>query len=633
MRWDLIRRPQSTSRKSVAGLRWPTAMAFAMALLTQQGSQFAHAQSLPFAALAPAQAVEPGSDAHPKIDRSRTLDPSLVVADGLRLLVAQAPASAPSAPAPGARATAAAEPAPVPRFNIDKFTVRGATLITAERLQLILAPFIGKSKDFGDVQKALEALEKSYTSKGYSAVQVVLPEQQIDDGEVEFEIVEAKIGKIVVEGNKYFDETNIRASLPRVQQGQPPNIFEISDNLRLANENPAKQTTVLLRSGTEEGQVDAVVRVADERPNKISLSLDNTGTEQTGIFRVGVGYQNANMWNRDHVLNAQYVTAPNDDDRTNRLGLYPSKHVLIFGAQYRIPLYRQGDTLEFTAGHSNVNSGVVANLFNISGSGSIFGVRYNQNLQRIGDLEHKLGYGFDWRGYRSEVKQIGVAGFGLVPDVTVHPISMTYSGAYRKSESESNFYVSLSQNLPGGNDAGTGAFHGDPTANPARPPARDAARPNYLVGRWGFNHNRALSGDWQFRWGMSGQVTRDVLISGEQFGIGGADSVRGFLEREMISDNGYRGTLELYGPDYGAKVPIAGARLRFLTFYDWGGLRRLRPAVLEIHAQHVSSLGVGMRFSRGTNFSLRLDAAAVTDSGGVQKLGDIRVHGSLAYIF
>lgn len=534
-------------------------------------------------------------------------------------------AQAPAAPA--------AAPVSEPRFDIRKFTVRGATLVTAEGLKLILAPYIGKNKDFGDVQKALEALERTYTSKGYSAVQVVLPEQEIDDGEVEFEIVEAKIGKIVVEGNKYFDEANVRASLPRLQQGQAPNIFFISDNLRVANENPAKQTTVLLRSGTEEGQVDAVVRVADERPNKLSLTLDNTGTQQTGLFRLGLGYQNANLWNRDHVLNAQYVTAPNDDDRTNRLGLYPSQNVLIFGAQYRIPLYERGDTLDFTAGYSNVNSGVVANLFNISGSGSILGVRYNQNLEKIGDLEHKLSYGLDWRAYQSVVTQIGVAGAGLVPDVTVHPISLTYAGAYRKSENETNFYVSVVQNLPGGNDAGTGAFHGDPFAVPARPPARAGANPRYFLTRWGFNHNRALPRDWQLRWGMSGQLTRNMLVSGEQFGIGGADSVRGFLEREIINDNGYRGTLEIYTPDFGGIVPVSGARLRALVFYDWGAVRRMRPAPLELFGQHIGSLGVGLRFSRGTNLSLRLDAATVMDSGGLQKIGDVRVHASFAYIY
>ncbi len=559
----------------------------------------------------------------------------------MRLILAQATsATTPTptpVPAPAPAPAVAVAPAPAapaePRFNIDKFTVHGATLVTAEGLQLILAPYIGKDKNFGDVQKALEALEKSYTNKGYSAVQVILPEQQIDQGEVEFNIIEAKVGKVVVEGNKYFDEANIRASVPQVREGQAPNIFQISDNLRVANENPAKQTTVLLRSSTEEGQVDAVVRVADERPNKLSLTLDNTGTQQTGTFRLGLGYQNANMFNRDHVLSAQYVTAPNDDDKADRLGLYPSKHVLVVGGQYRIPLYKQGDSLDLSAGYSNVNSGVVANLFTISGSGTVFGARYNHNLQKFGELEHKLSYSLDWRGYSSTVKQIGVPGFGLVPDVTVHPIGLTYAGAYRKSESETTFSVSVSQNLPGGNDAGTGAFQGDALTSPARPPARAGANPRYFVTRWGFNHNRALPRDYQFRIGMSGQLTRDMLIPGEQFGIGGADSVRGYLEREIINDNGYRGTVELYSPDFGGILPFSGARLRALTFYDWGGVRRIRPDVLEAHGQHVSSVGLGLRYSRGTNVSLRLDVATVTDSGGLQKIGDVHVHVSLAYIF
>ena len=103
-------------------------------------------------------------------------------------------------------------------------------------------------------------------------------------------------------------------------------------------------------------------------------------------------------------------------------------------------------------------------------------------------------------------------------------------------------------------------------------------------------------GDCQFRWGMSGQVTRDMLVPGEQFGIGGADSVRGFLEREIIDDNGYRGTLELYGPDFGGKVPVSGARMRALAFTDWGVVKRVHPAVLELHGQHVGSVGVRTAF-------------------------------------
>ena len=55
--------------------------------------------------------------------------------------------------------------------------------------------------------------------------------------------------------------------------------------------------------------MDAEV-VADQRPYRFSLSLDNTGTPQTGNYRVGAGFQYANLFNRDHVLNVQYVTSP-----------------------------------------------------------------------------------------------------------------------------------------------------------------------------------------------------------------------------------------------------------------------------------------------------------------------------------
>ena len=46
----------------------------------------------------------------------------------------------------------------------------------------------------------------------------------------------------------------------------------------------------------------------------------------------------------------------------------------------------------------------------------------------------------------------------------------------------------------------------------------------------------------------------------EQFGIGGMESVRGFLERQFAGDRGYSGSLELYSPDFGADaIKIGGS--------------------------------------------------------------------------
>ena len=510
-----------------------------------------------------------------------------------------------------------------PRFEIRRFVVEGATLLSAEEIDNAVKQFTGANRDFSDVQRALESLEKSYTEKGFSAVQVVLPEQELNRGEVHFRIVEARIGKVVVEGNKFFDEANIRNSLPSVISGQPPNIHKVAENLRVANENPAKQTTVLLRGGAEEGLVDAVVRIADERPTKYSLTMDNTGTQQTGVYRVGVGFQNANLWNRDHVISGQYVTSPNDPDAPNGVMPKPSSKVYIVGMSYRIPLYSAGDSIDISAGYSNVNSGVIQNLFNVSGSGSIFGARYNLNLRKWGEIEQRLALGYDWRAYTNRVTAIG-GGAGLVPDVNVQPVSVTYLGLYRTAESETSFNVGVYKNLPYRKDAGQNAFSASRLDAPAA----------YFLTRYAINHNRAFQNDWQMRFAFNGQMTRNKLIAGEQFGIGGADSVRGFLEREVTNDNGYRGTMEFYTPDYGGKIPwTSGLRARTVFFYDWGQVKRMGPLVGETFQQGLASMGVGLRIARGTNLSIKIDFGHITNAGGSQGRNEGRVHASMAYVF
>ena len=102
-------------------------------------------------------------------------------------------------------------PAPTdPRFEIRRYVIEGATLVSAAELDALTSPFAGKDKNFADVQRALEALEKVFSSRGFSAVQILLPEQELEKGEVKFKVIEARIGKVIVEGNKNFDEDNTR---------------------------------------------------------------------------------------------------------------------------------------------------------------------------------------------------------------------------------------------------------------------------------------------------------------------------------------------------------------------------------------------------------------------------------------
>jgi hemolysin activation/secretion protein len=520
-----------------------------------------------------------------------------------------------------------------PRFEIRRFVFDGATLVAPERLENATRQFTGPQRTFSDVQRALEVVERAYSDAGWSAAQVVLPEQELQRGEIRFQIVEARIGRVIVEGNKFFDEGNIRASAPSLLPGKAPNINEIARNLRVANENPSKQATVLLRSGQEEATVDAVLRVVDEKPVKYSMTVDNTGSAQTGRLRAGFGYQNSNANGGDEVLTLQYVTAPYADHvdagEVSRLQPFPGRKVMILGAGYRIPLYNYGDSLDFTVGYSNVNSGTVANLFNITGRGAIFGARYTRNLDKIGDYEHRMALGFDWRSYENKgVRPATGEPVQLIPDVVVHPISLIYSGVYRQQDSETGFSVGFTKNFAGGNDSRQTDFC--LSRNNGLGMCADAF---YEIWRWSVNHNRALPGDFQARVALSGQWSQDMLVTGEQFGVGGMDSVRGFAEREIANDVGYRGTAELYTPDFGNQTGISGARTRGLMFFDLGHVARNRPGPAEPHAQNVWSYGIGMRFSRGTNMAFRVDWAVVGEPGGFQTKGDTKVHASFSYIF
>ncbi len=63
--------------------------------------------------------------------------------------------------------------APVqPRFDINGFRVEGNTLLTQRAIDAALAPYRGKGRDFGDVKRAVDALQAAYQKAGYGAVQV-----------------------------------------------------------------------------------------------------------------------------------------------------------------------------------------------------------------------------------------------------------------------------------------------------------------------------------------------------------------------------------------------------------------------------------------------------------------------------
>ena len=336
----------------------------------------------------------------------------------------------------------------------------------------------------------------------------------------------------------------------------------------------------------------------------------------------------------------QVITAP--EERRELKGY--SRDVFIFGAGYHIPLYGLGDSIDLSVGYSNVNSGVVQNIYNVSGAGTTYGVRYNLNLPRIGDYEHKLIGAIDHREFNNKVTTLTNPGTGsLIPDVTVNPASATYTASFRKASYEWSFYTGLHMNIPSANGDGSGTAFAATRSNTVQVPVRNAPV-SYKLLRFGGNYGYAFSNDWQLRGSFAGQWTEQMLVPGEQFGIGGADAVRGYAERQFSSDKGIRASLEVYSPDFGTAFPIEGLKVRALVFRDGGQLARILPNNSEVERTRISSLGYGIRVTKGTSFALRLDVAFASRPHEIyygntppaaltNQYRQTRIHGTLSYSF
>lgn len=508
---------------------------------------------------------------------------------------------------------AAAEQAEVGvlRFEITGYTMEGATLLTQAEINAAVAPFIGKNKDFSDVQRALEAIEEAYSARGYSAVRVLLPEQELEKGLVRFRVVESRFGKVTVKDNQFVSEANALNAVPSVRSGGVPKTKQIARELKFANENPARQLNVVLKAGEKDDEVDANVIVTDSKPSTWGLTMDNTGSPETGRTRLGASYRHANLLDADHVASLQFQTSPTHANR-----------VIVLGGSYKVPLYQLGDSLEFTGGYSNVNSVVdgINGIDNFKGGGLIFSAHYNHSLDKMGVFDPRLSFGLDWRDFRRIEQTTTVPAAVLYNEIVVVPLSVAYSAQGKFGQSNIGFNASLSANLPGASKGKAVDFAAYDQVGFTQPDA------HYRVARYGASYSQLIGDDWQFHAALNGQWSRNVLIQGEQLRLGGADAVRGFAEGSVGGESGARWNLEGYTPDFGKD----DVRIRALAFFDAGAIKSANGMKSSI-----SGAGFGLRASFTEQFSLRLDAARIinADTDPLQRVGDWRGHVGLSATF
>ena len=514
---------------------------------------------------------------------------------------AQAPTPAP-APAP----MAAAAPSPV--FAIKGFKVTGENPLGDGETARVLAPYLRADATIEVLQKATAALEAALRDKGYGLHRVALPPQEVGDT-VTLNIVKFSVAKVNMEGRSIYDEGNIRRSLPELREGQSPNFKELAIQTAIANENPNKQIQVGLREADEPDKIEATITVKESRPWTFAVGLSNGGSEASGRDRLTVSGGHTNLFNLDHQFVGAYTTSIERTQDVKQLGL-----------AYKIPLYSLGGVI----GASYTRSDVVGNFgtFTSTGAGHTMGVNYTLYLAPQGGRRSYVTLGLEDKVF--DATQI--SGIVVGVDRRSRPITLGYAARTDSDAAVWGYNVDLAFNTGSGRNNDLASYQNeDPRITTE----------HWKALRGGVSYSAPFAQTWI--WSARGQYqySPDVLISGEQFGLGGLGSVRGTsIDRPITGDKGVSASLELTTPEL-------ATGLRLLGFLDAGWLANNSPdGANRPSSDRLASLGLGLRFAKEP-FAVSLDYGRLVTGSRVPlalnsaapKRGDDRFYVNLSLRF
>lgn len=477
------------------------------------------------------------------------------------------------------RVATAADPL---RVVVDGYRIEGFNPFGTRRVKRLLAAHTGTFDDLDTIRDAAERLESALKEAGFGLVEVIVPPQSVRNTIITLEVVSFDVAEIAVTGNRNFSDDNIRRSLFHFQVGETPNTKQLDRALSLANKHPSKRINVnFVSEGADDTRLNATIRVTDQKPWQVFTWANNTGTKETGEYRLGVGYQHGNLVNRDHVSTLTYTTAPDEPEKVDQYGL-----------NYRIPAYRLGALLDIVYSKSDIDSGRVADVFDVAGRGEVYGAAFTYFLGKRGSYNHDFMVSAFDKLFDNDVQfsgtQIGV-------NVRSRPLGLRYRGDWSPGRWNFGHQLTVAANLSGGDFNGAEDYAA----------TRVGADNDWWVTRYSLSAATSR-GEWRFVARLNGQYADQPLIPGEQFGVGGLNSVSGFDQREVTGDRGNWLSLRAFTP------PKHG--FRGLGFIDAARVHRIEALPGEIARETLVSTGLGARWSSPKDrVNLLLDVGYVVD--------------------
>jgi len=439
---------------------------------------------------------------------------------------------------------------------------------------------------------------------GKLLVDVILPEQTIQNGTIQLWLLEGKIGKvgIVNAGHKWFKDS-LFSSQVHLRPGAFLDSEVLKSDLNWLNNNPFRDVNAAFKPGDKLGTTDLDIRVDDRIPFRPYVGYENSGTTNTGTDRLLAGFNWGNAFGLDHQLNYQYAT-----DVEN-------KHVWAHSASYIIPLPWRHTIMVYG---SYVDARATTLDFGTTeGTSWQTSIRYSVPLPAIYTYHHELAVGFDFK--RSDNNLLSGGGEVVrTNDVDVAQFAVSYTGVlpdpWGRTSLGGEFYYSPGD-LTEHNT--TSDFNS----------LRTGSKADYVYFR--ANAERVTRLPYNFSWIIRGwgQIANERLQPSEEIALGGYNTIRGYNERVHLGDNGYILNTELRTPPFVLGLFGLADQLQFLGFFDFGRARAINSIGADLISDRtLYSAGVGVRYTVSRNFSFRFDYGVPLTEKEINDGGNSRFH-------
>lgn len=472
----------------------------------------------------------------------------------------------------------------------------------------------------GQLQLIADEITRYYREKGFFLARAVIPAQEVVDGVVLIRVLEGRLGGVHAQGNERYDAERIAAPFaPYV--GELVTVERIEDALLTLQDYPGLDAVGMFQPGAEVGEADLLVNVTREKAFDFLVRADNFGTRFTGEHRL-LGEAS---WNNPFGYGDQL--------RFTALQAFEPENSLFGALRYELPLRNPRHRIgtEMTR-----NTFDVANLSAADSGNEVGGISEIASLFWRGNFHRTRATRLDAELSLSR-KAAETEDTGLVinrDELAVLGAELDYERINLSQASITAAFLRLDVGLDGalgvpdmdtlraGVEPLPSRFGVDSEGN------RVPAGSDFFKLGFGYSWLKSLTPSQTLMFRLNGQYSDDLLVSLEQFSIGGATSVRALPSSHYLADSGAFASLEwgMRAPGFADKPAFAnrnwGDVLRVTAFYDYGWGRYVDEAVLrtgEDDSVHAGGAGLGIELGLPGLFRFNLQWARLLSGPQVQR--------------